>query len=108
LEDAPQPYAICAIWLLGTILPFAFLTILGLASADPLGATAIVSMVPTRDFSSTHLAHVGEKMSCVEQECCGISYIPGVRLANIVRHRGYDIGSDATKWCYNSGEGGPA
>ena len=43
---SPHPYAICAIWLLGTILPFAFLTILGDASADAFGATAIVSMVP--------------------------------------------------------------
>jgi purine-cytosine permease-like protein len=45
-ERLPHPYAICAIWLLGTMLPFAFLTILGDASADALGATAIVSMVP--------------------------------------------------------------
>jgi hypothetical protein len=43
---SPHPYAICAIWLLGTMLPLAFLTILGDASADAFGATAIVSMVP--------------------------------------------------------------
>ena len=67
--DTPQPYAICAIWLLGTMLPFAFLTILGLASAAPLGATAIVSMVPTMGFSSSssHCAHRSEKVSCFEQ-----------------------------------------
>lgn len=45
-EHLPHPYAICAIWLLGTMLPFAFLTILGDASADAFGATAIVSMMP--------------------------------------------------------------
>jgi hypothetical protein len=49
VEDIPQPYAMCAIWLLGTILPFAFLTILGEATV-PLGATAIVSMVPTMEL----------------------------------------------------------
>jgi hypothetical protein len=91
VEDEPQPYAICAIWLLGTILPFAFLTILGLASAAPLGATAIVSMAVTRAFSSKHLSHVGENVSCVEQEYAGISYISGVKQGNIARHRGYVI-----------------
>lgn len=45
----PHPYSMCAIWLLGTMLPLAFLTILGEASADAFWATAIVSMVPTQD-----------------------------------------------------------
>lgn len=42
----PHPYAICAIWLLGTMLPLAFLTILGDASDVAFGATA-ASMMPT-------------------------------------------------------------
>jgi hypothetical protein len=46
----------CGIWLLGTILPFAFFTILGEASADVLGATAIVSMMPTMEFYSSQFA----------------------------------------------------
>jgi hypothetical protein len=43
--NIPQPYAICAIWLLGTIFPFAFFTTLGDASDAVLGATAIESIV---------------------------------------------------------------
>lgn len=35
----------CAIWLLGTMLPLAFLTTLGDASDAALGATAMESMV---------------------------------------------------------------
>jgi hypothetical protein len=41
----PQPEAICAIWLLGMILPLAFLTTFGDASDAALGATAIESMM---------------------------------------------------------------
>jgi hypothetical protein len=43
--NIPQPYAICAIWLLGTMLPLAFFTTLGDASDAVLGATAIESIV---------------------------------------------------------------
>lgn len=42
LGNAPQPYAMCAIWLLGTTAPLAFFTSFGLASA---GGFAMVSMV---------------------------------------------------------------
>lgn len=47
-RHVPHPYSMCAIWLLGTMLPFAFLTILGEASAAALEATVTVSMVPAQ------------------------------------------------------------
>jgi hypothetical protein len=50
--NLPQPYAMCAIWLLGTMLPLAFLTILGDANDAALSATAVLSMMPTTDVES--------------------------------------------------------
>lgn len=41
----PQPYTICAFWLLGTMLPFAFLTTLAEASAAALELAASMLLV---------------------------------------------------------------
>lgn len=48
MSNAPQPYAMCAIWLLGTTAPLAFLMSFGLASADGFAIASILEVLSVR------------------------------------------------------------